>query len=62
MTCGLMLNETERLKRISVNVNLFGIRFEGDSNRVSIREKIFLVGVLVFRPMKGRVQIYYGNI
>jgi hypothetical protein len=50
------------LKRISVNVNLFGIRFEGDSNRVSIREKIFLVGVLVFRPMKGRVQIYYGNI
>ena len=58
----MILCETESLKRMAVNVNLFGIRFEGDSNRVSIREKIFLVGVLVFRPMKGRVQIYYGNI
>ena len=34
----------------------------GNSNHVSIREKIFLVEVLVSRPMKGRVQIYYGNI
>ena len=35
---------------------------KGDSSNVSIREKNFLMEVLVFRPMKGRVQIYYGNI
>ena len=40
----------------------FELGLKGNSNHVSIREKIFMVGVLVFRPTKGRVQIYYGNI
>lgn len=60
--CGLTLRETESLKRMAINVSLFGVRFERNFNHVSIREKIFLVEVSVFRPVKGRMQIYYGNI
>jgi len=60
--CGLTLRETESLKRMAVNVNWLELGLKGNSNHVSIREKIFLVEVSVFRPVKGRMQIYYGNI